>query len=153
MLYVYYDKNEITDLEIAKDPVILFNRQGLEDTPIVRLILDKIEQAKYLDAQHFLSRYNEKLPIEFLSTGTKAAIVAGRFNDIVIDLRECGVNARDVIFNYIDNAHVLAYSRGYGSTIDNLEYKEFWCNGYTFNSMEKFADYIYRDYPNEPTWE
>lgn len=80
------------------------------------------------------------------------AIVTTLVKDKIIDLRECGTNARDMIFNYVDDAYVLAYSRGIGCVIENTDNKkEFTCKGYVFKGMESFADYIYRDYTNEPS--
>lgn len=151
MLNVYFKESEIKDMEIIRNPVAVFDTLELKQTEIVDILLEKIEKAKYLSPSHFLSRYNEKIPIDFMSTGTKVAIVATTIHDKVIDLRECGVNARDAIFNYVDNAHVLAYSTGYGIiSEDEATNKEFFCNGYKFIGIRQFADYVYRDYPGEP---
>lgn len=150
-LYVYFSEDEILDKEILRNPVNFFDILEVKQTKIVDLILEKIEQAKYLSPSHFLSRYNEKLPIEFLSSGSKIAIVTTLVQDKIIDLREGGVNARDFIFNYIDNASVLAYSPRYGVITDeSIVDKKFWCNGYTLTGIEQFSDYVYRDYPGEP---
>lgn len=153
MLNVYFDRcdAEASGMEIIDNPVNLFDILEVKNTEIVRLLLEKIEKAKYLDERHFITRFNEKIPIEFLSTGAKVAIVTTLVNDKIIDLRECGANARDMIFNYVDNANVLAYSRDYGCIIENIDKeKAFKCKGYTLKGMRQFADYVYRDYPNEP---
>lgn len=151
MLKVYFDESEIKDMDIVRDPVSVFDTLELEHSDIVDLLLENIEKAKYLNKSHFLSRYNEKLPIDFLSTGTKIAIVTSVVHDKVIDLRECGVNARDTIFNYVDNASVLAYSPRYGIISEDIAMgKKFYCNGYEFDGIKQFAEYVYRDYPGEP---
>ena len=155
MLHVYFSEKEAEEvgLEIIRDPAGLFDMKGINDTKEVRLILKEIEQAKYLNEQYFIARFGEKLPIEFLSTGTKVAITASAVHDKIIDLRECGINARDFIFKYIDNAHVLAYAPGYGICYEDEEddkSKEFLCNGHKLNGIIQFADYVYRDYPGEP---
>lgn len=153
MLNVYFDRVDakVSGMEIVDNPVNLFDMLKIEGTSCIQLLLEKIEKAKYYDERHFITRFGEKVPIEFLSTGTKVAIVASLVKDKIIDLRECGTNARDMIFNYVDDASVLAYSKDYGCVIENLDReKEFMCKGYILKGMEQFADYVYRDYPNEP---
>ena len=152
MLYVYLSEEEVTNsgLEVIRNPADYLDIIGIKDTPVIRDILNSIENAKYLNNSHFLTRFDEKIPIEFISTGSKVAIVASLVSDKIIDLRECGINARDFILCNIDNAHVLMYSRGYGIGYEEDEIKEFSCNGYIFKTVADFANYVYRDYPDEP---
>lgn len=152
MLYVYLSEEEVekSGLEVVRNPADLFELMGLKDTQESRDIIKNIEKGSYLSSSSFLTRFGEKIPITFMSTGTKVVLLTTMIHDKIIDLRECGINARDYIISHIDNAHVLMYAKSYGIAYEDDTQKEFLCNGYHFESLAGLADYIYHDYPDEP---
>lgn len=81
-------------------------------TQQVRSIMKDIDGADFVDSREFIDRFGKHLYIDRLSTGCKAAILVALKPDMVIDTRECGLNARDTIVCNCKEGHIVFYDMG-----------------------------------------
>ena len=83
------------NLEVVWDVEKEFNFIDLRETSETRKIIETIEKGKWLDAEAYVDRFGFKLWMDNMSTGCKAGLVAASTPNKIINLRECGYNARD----------------------------------------------------------
>lgn len=109
MLHLYLQRPE--GCEVIADVEAVFSGMDIPEEDRCSRVLEEVEQAKYLDAYSFIDRIGYMLPKEFLSTGCKAALVVIKNPGTVVDLWECGFNARDAIIrNVRDGSVVIRYN-------------------------------------------
>ena len=132
------DNDIITDVELA------FNAVKLCGSEVEAIILREIEQAQYKDATHIIDRFGDKLSIDFISTGCKAALVVLNNPDKVVSLVECGYNARDIIINYCKDGAVIMPESAI-TIVKEVETIDIEMEGYKFTDIDEVNHYI-QDY-------
>lgn len=130
----------IMDLEQAFKNVTL---AGTEDEC---RMLRVIEQAEYRDDKTFVDRFGTAWDYEYLSTGCKGALVVLKNPDRIVDITECGYNARDAIINFCEDGTILLRE----SSVTVVEMAESICvslNGHEFKSVSELNRYVQDVYP------
>ena len=94
-------------LPLVEDVELELLSTNISDTKITRDLIKKIEQGEYLDNNSFIDRFGFKLYINNMSTGCKAALIVSANPNKLIDLRECGWNARDEIIKNCKEGNIL----------------------------------------------
>ncbi len=139
----YKEENIINDVEAE------FTKIKLTGTELEKLFIEKIDQGKYNDKQSFIDRFGFKISNLHLSTGCKAALCLLHFPDRIINLHECGLNARDMIINYCtlgralieeNGAYISAYNEKTDVAIDK----------YRFSNISRLNRYIFSERPFDP---
>ncbi len=100
----------ISDEPSGMDIDIEFDKLRIEDRPVVRKILNKLEQGSYHSPYDFCDRFGDLLDISCLCTGTKAALLVLFRPDEEINLIGCGYNAIGNILNFVRDGHVVVHS-------------------------------------------
>jgi hypothetical protein len=107
-------------------------------------LLSEIEQATYYNEERFVDRFGVPVYISELSTGCKAALCVHYMPDKIIDLIECGTNARDAILKYCKNGSVIYY--GMDTTVSDYGYEnievDIDLHGRRINRISEFNDYF-----------
>lgn len=109
MLQVYdaeIEKADIVDIDAA------FSKLEISVDEAVRNIVKAVDLGDVIDGTTFVDRFGVKLYLSELSTGCKAAICVVLMPDKIIDLQECGLNARDAVFNYCEDGKILLHDFG-----------------------------------------
>ena len=137
------------DLEVITDVEREYSLFGkLKNYPYVRKILKNIEEAEYCDECSFIDRFGYKLRDKYLSTGCKAALLALYYPGKVIDLRECGRDARDAILTYVKNGNVMIHPESLNLDIGSADDDEVVCVKYkdkVFYDLHKLNEYIFEE--------
>ncbi len=109
MLQVFDAENkkaDIVDIEAA------FSGLEIPVVASIQQMIRAIDGGELIDSGVFKDRFGVALYLSELSTGCKAAICAVLLPEKIIDLQECGLNARDAIFNYCEDGKVLLHDFG-----------------------------------------
>ena len=109
MLQVFDAENcqaDIVDIDAA------FSKLEIVVNDVVKNIIKAVDTGNMIDESTFEDRFGVRLYLSELSTGCKAAICVALMPDQMIDLQECGLNARDAIFNYCEDGKVLLHDFG-----------------------------------------
>lgn len=102
-------------LRISDSPPIMdinreFDNILIDDRPIVRLILNKLEHGRYESPYSLYDCFGTLLDISCLSAGAKAALLTAFRPDREISLLECGYNAIGYILNYVKDGSIVVHS-------------------------------------------
>lgn len=144
MLRIYF-KEDILSTEdqqrIITDVEKAFKEVKVTGTEKEREMLKLIEQAEYNDGNSFIDRFGFKLYNSELSTGCKAALCVLGYPNNIIDLKECGLNARDVIISICDIGNIFISDNGitfcdYAGRIDAR------VGDYIFHDVNRLNRYI-----------
>ena len=146
MLRVYLD-DSIEDSFHERDDVIRDVEEafdGLKGTEFEKIVIAEVEHGEYIDTKTWRTRFGEILPVELLSTGSKACIVVQNNPDKIIDCLECGPEPRDTIIMFIKEGNVIIYQdqltvNDYGK--EHL-YIDAAIDDCRFHSVEAFNDYM-----------
>ena len=109
MLQVFDAENcraDIVDIDAA------FSKLEIVVNDAVKNIIQGVDTGNMIDVSTIEDRFGVRLYLSELSTGCKAAICAALMPNQIIDLQECGLNARDAIFNYCEDGKVLLHDFG-----------------------------------------
>ena len=97
---------EIYDADLIKADIVDINAEFSKTLIAVddntKRIVKAIDQGELIDSNKFKDRFGVSLYVSELSTGCKAAICAYYHPELIVDTQECGLNARDAIFNYCE---------------------------------------------------
>lgn len=108
MLTIYIKGQTLPEgLDIREDAELEFARIRVTDTEYNRKAIKEIEEGEYYSDDRFIDRFDRPLFLNNLSTGCKAALVVGNNPDIVLDLKECGLNAIDFIVANCNTGNIL----------------------------------------------
>lgn len=117
---------EVYDAELIKADIIdieaAFSRLLIPEDEIINNLIHSIDRGNRIDNTRFEDRFGTVLYLSELSTGCKAAICAYAYPDSIIDLQECGLNARDAIFNYCENGKILLHD--FGVTVVDMKIRQ-----------------------------
>lgn len=107
---------QVFDAEKVKADVIdidaEFSKLKISVSESIMNIIKAVDSGDMIDDMTFTDRFGVKLYLSELSTGCKAAICVELMPDKIIDLQECGLNARDAVFNYCENGKILLHDFG-----------------------------------------
>lgn len=113
------DIDDISKLNnVIHDVNEAFSNVKLENDEITEILLNEIELGKYYNEERFVDRFGVPVYTSELSTGCKAALCVHYMPDKVIDLIECGTNARDAILKYCKDGNVIYY--GMDTTVSDF---------------------------------
>lgn len=117
-LTIYTNKDNIVGKYIHNvEPYIM--ECGIEDNKFNREVLEKIEKGSYKSKSQIYDRFSEVLPVEFISTSSKALIVVKAYPDYVFNFEEVGTNVGVVLKElsegavYIPGDILRVYEFGY----------------------------------------
>lgn len=146
MLKIFIDGScENIPSNIEKDVEKLFLTTKIHGTDKDKKVIEIVEQGRWLNELEFIDRFGYKLPIEDLSTGSKAALCVLNNPDKVISTKECGANARDIIVSICDNGSIVIDNRDLtfcdysDGTIDVQ------VNNYEIFSIDKLNKYVFEE--------
>ncbi len=107
-IFIRERNDDLSDYKIVRDVEANFSKVILGEHEEDERILSQIEKAVVAGRNAFIDRFGFKLDSGFLSTGCKAALEAVRCGEKeIIDLIECGMNARDCIISNCKNGSIL----------------------------------------------
>lgn len=135
----YIDTKQV---QIIVDVEKEFAKLRLKGTDTDKILIKVIENGRYIDDISYIDRFGFKLHIDDLSTGCKAALCVANLPNKVINLLECGNNARDAIIRYCKQGTIVI--RDNGATISTINGKETntMINGKEFNDIDRLNKYI-----------
>lgn len=141
MLKIFLDKHAIQDKDVVTDVEREFSTFELPETDINKTLIQRIEQGQYNDAISSIDRFGFKLYTEDMSTGCKAALCVVNKPEKIIDLRECGNNARDAIIATCNEGCIFFEYNGI--TISTIYGKdiEVFLDGYVFTNIDRLNQY------------
>lgn len=144
-----------SNLPIEKDVEKLFATIHLKGTQEERKIIEVIEQGKWCDDLSFIDRFGFRLPLDELSTGTKAALSVLNRPDIILDTICCGVNAVDAMVCFCKNGNIIMDLDKVSfedSMIEQIENGVDICiNGLRIYDIDAFTTYVNDAYWLEPS--
>ncbi|MBO5337675.1 MAG: hypothetical protein J6A94_11160 [Lachnospiraceae bacterium] len=148
MLTVYVDT--VNGNNIVRNVEEQFAKIKLTGSEIERKLISQIEQGTYNDEYSFIDRFGYKLYNTELSTGCKAALCVVRCPELIIDLIECGLNARDIIIGLCKDGNVLIQENGV-TIVDYFEQPiDVKIDKYRITSVDRLNKYIFSERPFEP---
>ena len=143
-IFIREKENDLSEYKIIKDVEANFSKVRLGQNKADERILSQIEKASIVDRNAFIDRFGFKLDSSFLSTGCKAALEVVRCGEKeIIDLMECGMNARDCIISNCSNGNILI-SRPECRISDYTEddFIDVSVYGKQFSSMSMLSSYL-----------
>lgn len=144
---VYTVPPEGTIMDVEK----LFSYTDVIPDVTVKKFIEEIERGSYSDASSFIDRFGYKLPIDFMSTGCKAAIAIHLNPDRIVSCHELGYNAVSAILKYCDNVQIVLHDQGYAlNTMGSIKNAPVTYCGYVFPSYIDFAKYMNEWWPCNP---
>lgn len=148
MLTIFVDtvKNE----NVVRNVEEQFAKITLAGSKIERELISKIEKATYNDEYSYIDRFGFKLYNTELSTGCKAALCVVNCPELVIDLIECGLNARDIIIGLCKEGKVLIQENGVSITKYFDEPIDVEIDNYRITSVDRLNKYIFSERPFKP---
>ena len=149
MLKIFIDEipskeNIVIDLEKQFDSI------EIKGNELDKELIKEIDQGEYIDNTTFVDRFGNRLYMSELSTGCKAALCVANSTDEIIDLKECGLNARDTIICACTNGAVIIHNEAITiqdkfNALINVE-----IDGYRITSVERLNRYIQSERPFKP---
>jgi len=109
MLEVFDAENKAADVI---DIDAAFSKLGITVTESVKNIVKAVDSGTLINGSTFEDRFGVRLYLSELSTGCKAAICVLMMPDCIVDLQECGLNARDAVFNHCEDGKILLHDFG-----------------------------------------
>lgn len=152
MLNIYLDDEmEKVDKEVIDDVEIAFRKFRLDCSDLEQKLVQNIEQGRLLDSFRFIDRFGITLSTKFMSTGCKAALVVIHNPDKVVNLKECGFNARDeIVSNIRDGSIIIRYPTMLFNTVEHTSDVDVQIDGYRFTSMNRLNIYFSEERPSTP---
>lgn len=139
------DTDDVSKLkDVIHDVNEAFSNIRLEDDDVTSKLLGEIELGKYFNEERFVDRFGVPVYTSELSTGCKAALCVHYMPEKVIDLIECGTNARDAILKYCKEGNVIYY--GMDTTVSDFECEnlevDIELHGKNIKHIREFNDYF-----------
>lgn len=151
MLHIYLDKIPSSlQYNLVNDVEKQFAGIRLACTDKEKKVVKEIEKGILLDSYSYIDRFGYKLYTSELSTGCKAALCVLNFPDKIINLAECGLNARDCIVSFCDlgavliDSNTITFSGQYTDEKISVAVDE-----YVFISIDSLNKYIFNERPFE----
>jgi hypothetical protein len=128
-------------LDIVTDSESAFTLLDFQATEPNKSLVREIDKGELLDRRFFLDRFGVQLYTEMLSTGCKTALLVNNTNK-VIDLLECGANARDAIFANCKNGSIVMDIPDIALCTLGKGPVEVCINGHMFHSLDDVNWYL-----------
>lgn len=148
MLTIFVDTVE--NDKVIRDVEEQFAKIKLTGSKIERELINKIEKATYNDEYSYIDRFGYKLYNTELSTGCKVALCVVNCPELIIDLIECGVNARDIIIGLCKEGKVLIQENGVTIVKYFNEPIDVKIDNYRITSVDRLNKYIFSERPFKP---
>lgn len=136
---------EVYDAELVKADIIdidaAFSQLIVNVDENTKRMVKAIDLGELIDSNRFIDRFGVNLYLSELSTGCKAAICTYFHPEAIVDLQECGFNARDAIFNYCENGKILLHDFGVTVNSNNSRKTPILYAGKQF-TLEEFNDEV-----------
>ena len=136
---------EVYDAEVMKADIVdidaEFSKILITVDDNMRRIVKAIDQGELIDSNKFMDRFGVVLYLSELSTGCKAAICVYKNAELIVDTQECGLNARDAIFNYCENGKILLHDFSVTINGNGTRKTPIWYAGKKF-TLEEFNDEV-----------
>lgn len=152
MLHLYLDEIPCNLQDsLVNDVEEQFAKLSLKCSDKEKELVEKIEKGNLIDGISFVDRFGYKLYTTELSTGCKAALCVLNSPNNIINLVECGLNARDIIISLCNTGSVLVDSNTISiSTTYSTEEVSVELEGYIFKDISRLNRYIFNERPFEP---
>lgn len=124
------NKKVITDIES------FFSMVRLKDDGLTREILKSVEEAEFIDTETFRDRFGRELFIGNLSTGAKGLLCIYYYPEYVFDIRELGVNCRNILSIFPEGNIFVSNPNFQISTYNNNKFRCYVDNQF-FNSFSE----------------
>lgn len=155
MLKLYFDEApEDVKGVVIDDVEMCFSKITLKYNEEEKTIVKLIDNGELIDNNSFIDRFGYKLYVSELSTGCKAALCLLNCPDKIINLKECGLNARDIIISLCTLGAAVIDTNTIMCATD-ITHKEFrvQVDDYLFTKIERFNEYLTDEWPFEPDLE
>lgn len=143
MLKVVRFKNSEEKYSMRTDIEKMFDTIDIKGTRKEKLALHLIDKAEYKNELEVIDRFGDKISIDKISTGCKAALVCLQDHP-PMNTCECGLNALSVIFSLCDTGTIYvkdAWCKFPKIVTDNNVNIEM--DGIHFKSFDDFNEYWY----------
>jgi hypothetical protein len=151
MLQIFIDEiPEDIKLELINNVEEQFAKITVHGTELDKKLIKEIEQGEYYDTERFIDRFGIGLHYSEMSTGCKAALCVANSPDKIIDLKECGINARDEIIRYCTTGNILLHDMEI--TVNNYKKSDninVHIDNYNITSIDRLNQYTFSDLPFE----
>lgn len=151
-LHIYFEGvDELPPLEIKEDVAAWFYYIILDGCDYDKHIIEGVESGKYLDSHDFVDRFGRTLPIDFLSSGSKGALLVYHCPDSIVNGVEMGLNALRELITHCTSGNVLLPAQNFGCSVSVEDCTiDVMCKGRRYTSLHEFAEYLAEDAPYEP---
>ena len=141
------DKKIIVDTDFEFSQIL-----NVPSDPRLQKIIQAVDGAELKPNNKIVDRFGETLPVSCISSGSKAAVVILMNPDCIVDLKECGSNARDAILTYLNTGAIIMGDPVLSTKIAYKKNKiiDVWNDGYWFGTLSKFSEYVQDIKPSEP---
>lgn len=142
-LIIYNRKDDVpANVRVVMDVESAFLCLKINWDDTSKRILNRIEKAQYYDDSRFVDRFGIVLYNSFMSTGCKAALLAYSNPDCVINLLECGEEAKAVLLSHCVNGMVLDDVRYTNYYLDADDCVDIVIGDMRFTSVEELRAYL-----------
>jgi hypothetical protein len=146
-LRIFLEKQPNMVNDIEKEFLSLKLNCTAEEKAVVKLI----DKGELIDSNSFIDRFGYKLYTSSLSTGCKTALCVINNPDKVINLVECGLNARDIIISIIRNGMIyLDYNNVTFADYNEAGQIDVSLDDYKFTTIDRLNHYIENERPFRP---
>ncbi len=128
--------------EVVTDVEKEFSKLRVTGKKIEKILIEKIEKGKYNDVNSYIDRFGYKLYYNDISNGCKAALCVVNFTDKIIDLAECGNNARDIIISFCKTGNILIEDNGIAISTQYNKDIDVRIDKYRFFDIDRLNKYI-----------
>lgn len=136
---------EIYDADLKKADIVDIDAEFSKTLIIAddntKRIVRAVDQGELIDSNKFIDRFGVSLYVSELSTGCKAAICTYYHPESIVDTQECGLNARDAIFNYCEDGKILLHDFSVTVNDNDTRKTPIWYAGKKF-TLEEFNDEV-----------
>ena len=101
MLNIFLYEQNKPKKDYVHDAEGFIYKVGIPDNEVSKLIISQIDKASYLNIYEFTDRFGYKLPMSFLSTGSKILLEIANSSRVINGL-EMGQNAFDLMLQSLD---------------------------------------------------
>lgn len=150
-LSIYFDGvDTLPDMKLLEDVNAWFYYISIDGCSYDKLILRDIEQGEYLSNSEFLDRFGRPLPRNFMSTGSKCALLVYHSDNALVNGAELWRNALKELLEHCDRGNLLLPAKNFGISCDSKDtVVDIVCKGRHYTSLYEFAEYLMEDAPYE----
>lgn len=151
-LHIYFEGvDKLPDLKVVRNVEMLFKSITLDGCDYDKQILSEIEQGQYVNDAEFIDRFGRTFVRDYLSTGTKAALILYHYPDsVLLSGVEIGRNALASIVRWCKRGNLLLEDSNYYLECEDDDYQiDVVCKGKHYSSFDAFSEYMMEDAPDD----